>query len=420
MLKVQDGAGRAEPAARAEEFLEFAPDAILAGGIAYDFNNRLGIILNYAQSVADELPAGSPMRQDVEELRDAAHWAAALTRRLLIFSRREIMRPQLLDLNAVLADHDGLLRRALGEHVAVETVLASDLPGVRIDPWQVEQMLVNLAANARDAMPRGGRLRIETTDVELDERFAEAPAGRYVRLVVSDTGAGMAPAVAARAFEPFFSTKRNGQGTGLGLATVYGIVSEAGGDIHISSEPGLGTTVEVHLPAIPMSAFRASPAEPQRPEQPRGGGETVLVVEDEDRVRVLTQRILVGAGYRVLFADRGIGALEICACIEEPIDLLLTDVVMPEMLGPELVQRAIALRPRLKVLYLSGYAHGPLAQLDVAEPVDVPSTEQPFTAEDLLRRVREVLDAAPARAVRDPSARPDTSWRSTLRRSPAA
>jgi PAS domain S-box-containing protein len=365
----------------------------LAGGIAHDFNNILGVILNYAQFVAEEIEEGSPALKDVEEIRRAAERAAALTRQLLIFSRREVIRPEVLDLNGVVSDLDRLLRRALGEHVQLETRFAPDLSAVEADPGQVEQVLVNLAVNARDAMPGGGRLQIETGNVELDEdTLPDLPAGRYVRLSVSDTGMGMAPEVAARAFEPFFSTKPRGEGTGLGLTTVYGIVSEAGGNISIYSEPGVGTTVKVYMPA---SDVAAAPAESKKPKPvlAQGHGETVLLVEDEDGMRRLTERILVKAGYVVLAAHRGASALDTCRREDQQIDLLLTDVVMPEMLGPELVEQAIAIRPGLRVLYMSGYVHQVAAQLASPSPEEGTFVEKPFTATTLLGRVREALDA---------------------------
>jgi len=363
----------------------------LAGGIAHDFNNLLAVILNYAEFVADEIGEDSRAAADVEEIRRAAQRGAALTRQLLIFSRRDVVRPKLLDLNQLLSELEKLLRRALGEHVRLDTRPADGLWPVEADPGQLEQVLVNLAVNARDAMPRGGDLTIETSNVELDEELSEligAPApGRYVRLVVSDTGAGMEPEVVARAFEPFFTTKAKGEGTGLGLATVYGIVMEAGGVVQLYSEPGIGTTVKAYLPVsdgdMPAQETRQAPTPPSR-------GEAVLVVEDEDAVRRLTERILVRAGYRVTAASSAEAALAAFAG-EVVVDLLLTDVIMPEMLGPELVERASALRPQLRVLYMSGYTHQAIARRQVTDS-DVAFVEKPFTAQALLAAVREALD----------------------------
>jgi PAS domain S-box-containing protein len=362
----------------------------LAGGIAHDFNNILGVIINYAQFVEDDLPAGSAAADDVQEIRRAAERAAALTRQLLIFSRREVVRPQVLDLNVVVSELDKLLRRALGEHIELETRFSPEPVTVEADPGQIEQVLVNLAVNARDAMPSGGRLVIETSNVELDAETLrpELSPGRYARLTVSDTGTGMTREVAAHAFDPFFTTKPSGEGTGLGLATVYGIVTEAGGDVRLYSEPGIGTTVRVELPAI-----AGAPAQSERVklERPAGRGETVLVVEDEDGVRKLVQRVLETAGYDVMVADRGAAALEILE--ERPdVDLLLTDVVMPEMLGPELVAEASRRLPDLKILYMSGYIHQVIAGLDADTTDDFAFIEKPFTGETLRQAVRSALD----------------------------
>jgi CheY-like chemotaxis protein len=299
-----------------------------------------------------------------------------------------------LDLNLVAVELDGRLRRALGEHVELETRFAPELASVEADPGRVEQVLVSLALNARDAMPMGGRLLIETANVELDDAFGEVPIGAYVRLTVSDTGSGMTPEVAARAFEPFFTTKAKSEGTGLGLATVYGIVVEAGGKIGLYSDPGVGTTVQVHLPAS-SSPTAPSPSRAASAAGQPARGETVLVVDDEESVRLVTERILVGAGYTVMAATTGGVALEAVGRVEQPIDLLLTDVVMPEMLGPQLVERATRLRPALRVLYMSGYIHQAVTQLGIENPEELLFVEKPFTADQLLARVRQALDAEP-------------------------
>ena len=370
----------------------------LAGGVAHDFNNILGVILNYAEFVADEIGEDSPAYADVEEIRRAGLRAAALTRQLLIFSRRDVVRPRVLDVNAVLADVDNLLRRAIGEHVALETRAAPDLWPVEADSGQLEQVIVNLAVNARDAMPSGGHLLIETANAELDVEaaplYGDLPPGRYVRVVVSDTGVGMDTETVRHAFEPFFTTKPKGEGTGLGLATVYGILTEAGGAIQLYSEPGVGTTVKTYLPAsggevATRERARVSPAAAQ--------GESVLVVEDEDGVRRLAERILARAGYRVLSAPTGRAALDLCARERERVDLLLTDVIMPEMLGPELAERAVALRPGLRVLFMSGYSHQMIARRQVSAR-EVAFVEKPFTSDSLLVGVRETLDAEGADA----------------------
>ena len=292
----------------------------LAGGIAHDFNNILGVIMNYAEFVSDELDADSQARQDVDEIRRAAERAAALTRQLLIFSRREVVKPELLYLRDVVNELENLLRRALGERVELITRFGDDPCPVEADPGQIEQVLVNLAVNARDAMPDGGRLVIEVDTTDLDEEYAymhpDTEAGTYVRLKVSDTGLGMDEETISRAFEPFFTTKGKGEGTGLGLATVYGIVTGAGGRVDIYSEPEMGTTIKIHLPA---SEAAPGESEARSDERPAGSGEVVLVVEDESDVRRMAERILTKGGYSVLATNGGAEALEVCGQVEQPI-----------------------------------------------------------------------------------------------------
>jgi two-component system cell cycle sensor histidine kinase/response regulator CckA len=366
----------------------------LAGGIAHDFNNLLGVIINYAKFVADELPDGSQAREDVEEIRAAAKRGAALTRQLLIFSRREVVKREVLDLNALIAALENLLRRALGERVALEVILAEDLRTIEADRGQIEQVLVNLAVNGRDAMPRGGKLVIETRNAVLGEDYVRAhahlAAGDYVRLTVSDSGVGMDADVARRAFEPFFTTKPKGEGTGLGLATVYGIVTDAGGHISLYSEPDIGTSVKIHLP--PSSALVGLPTAPATA-TPAGRGETVLVVEDEADVRRMSERILTRAGYRVLAAVDVDDALRLIAVAD--VDLMLTDVVMPGMTGPELVDQIRGTRPDMKVIFMSGYSHRVLAHERLDRDTRSAFIEKPFTREELQRAVRKLLDAAP-------------------------
>jgi PAS domain S-box-containing protein len=363
----------------------------LAGGIAHDFNNILGVILNSAAFVAEDLDEDSPLAEDVEEIRRSAQRAAALTRQLLIFSRRDVMHPQSLDLNEVVSDLERLLWRVLGEHVLLETRFAAGLRAVMADPGQLEQVLVNLVVNARDAMPGGGRLIIETSNVDLDAEYAAmhppATVGPHVRLSVSDTGAGMDPEVVARAFEPFFTTKPKGEGTGLGLATVYGIVADAGGNVQIYSEPQLGTTIKVQLPAT--TAAPGTKVEHREPLLP-ARGETVLVVEDEDSVRRVTRRILINAGYEVLTATNAEEALEVCMQRGSTVDLMLTDVIMPGMLGPELAARVSVLRPGMPVVFMSGYSDQ-LVEHTTDTGEEIPLVEKPFTAESLLRGVGSVL-----------------------------
>jgi hypothetical protein len=373
----------------------------LAGGIAHDFNNILGVIMNYAEFVADELPPGSKSVEDVEEIRRAAERAAALTRQLLIFSRREVVQPEQLDLRKVVAELENLLHRALGERVELSTRFGEGLSTVEADPGQIEQVLVNLAVNARDAMPDGGRLLIEVEDVELDEEYTymhpDTEPGRYVRLKVSDTGVGMEGETTRRAFEPFFTTKGKGEGTGLGLATVYGIVTGAGGRIDIYSEPGMGTTIKVHLPA---SAVAPSFGSDRAAERPRGNGEVVLVAEDEPDVRRMAERILGKGGYSVIGTSGGEEALEACRRTEQSIHLLLTDVIMPGMLGTELVERVKAIRPELEVIFISGYSHEVLAPEALAEQDGAAFIEKPFNAGELLRAVRDRLGPGAGREPR--------------------
>ncbi len=366
----------------------------LAGGIAHDFNNILGVIMNYAEFVNDELPSGSKTSEDVEEIRRAAERAAALTRQLLIFSRREVVQPELLDLRKVVSQLENLLHRALGERVELQTRFAEDVAAVEADPGQIEQVLVNLAVNARDAMPDGGRLLIEVENAELDEEYAymhpNTKEGSYVRLKVSDTGIGMDGETIERAFEPFFTTKGKGEGTGLGLATVYGIVTGASGRVDIYSEPGMGTTIKVHLPA---SSAAPSPGRDGAKERPEGNGEVVLVVEDEADVRRMAERILSKGGYSVIGTSGGEEALEVCRRAGQTIDLLLTDVIMPGMLGTELVEQVKPIRPGVGVIFMSGYSHDVLAPQALAEQGGTAFVEKPFSSSVLLQVVRGLLDA---------------------------
>ena len=353
----------------------------LAGGIAHDFNNMLGVILNYASFVIEEAESAEPdvtmIAADAQQVVRAGKRGTDLTHQLLAFARREVVRPEPVDLNALVVGVQELLRRTLGEHITLIFRPGPELPTVTCDPSQMEQLLVNLALNARDAMPSGGNLVIDTGLLD----------GR-VRLRVSDSGRGMPPDVLERAFEPFFTTKGSGEGTGLGLATVYGIVTQAGGDVSITSEVGLGTTVTVVLPAGAASA----PADvAEQPAATGGHGETLLVVEDEDALRDVAGRILTGAGYRVLVAEGGAQALELAERHDGKIDLLVSDVVMPGMLGKELAERLVVARPGTRVLYMSGYAQPVLASQGTLDP-GVVLLEKPFTANDLLAAVRSRLD----------------------------
>ena len=358
----------------------------LAGGVAHDFNNILGVIMNYAEFVAEELEPSSQAREDVEEIKRSAQRAADLTRQLLIFGRRETAKPEVLYLREVIGGLENLLQRALGERVDFRTRFVDERMPVEIDAGQIEQVLVNLVVNARDAMPEGGRLLIELERAELDEEYAymhpDTEPGNYVRLKVSDNGVGMDAETVERVFEPFFTTKDDG--TGLGMATVYGIVTGAGGRIDIYSEPGIGTTVKIHLPIVESVPIRA-PVSPE--EAIRSDGQVVLIVEDEPEVRRMAQRILAKAGFIVLETSRGSDALEICADSSREIDLLLSDVIMPEMLGTELVEEVRKLRPGLRVLYMSGYSHEVLAPKALAESEGTAFIEKPFSSAALLASI---------------------------------
>ncbi|GAA3341939.1 hypothetical protein GCM10020358_35160 [Amorphoplanes nipponensis] len=365
----------------------------LAGGIAHDFNNMLGVIVNYANFVIEEAEAPEPDLQaiaaDARQVIRAGQRGTDLTHQLLKFARREVVRPRVLDLNAVLAENADLLRTSTGDRITLIIRPAEKLPPVTCDPGQIEQLLVSLAANARDAMPDGGNLVIDTAGARLEAGdHADLAPGDYVRLRISDSGAGMAADVVERAFEPFFTTKANGEGTGLGLATVYGIVTQAGGSVSLTSEPGLGTTVTVLLPA---GATEETVVAAPEPVATAGHGETLLVVEDEDALRDVAGRILSGAGYHVLTADGGTQALELAAVHEGAIDLLVSDVVMPGMLGKELAERLTDVRPDTRVLYMSGYAQPVLASQGTLDP-GVALLEKPFTAAALLTAVRRRLD----------------------------
>jgi two-component system, cell cycle sensor histidine kinase and response regulator CckA len=389
----RDRADRLELQLRQAERLEAIGK--LAGGIAHDFNNLLGVILNYADFALDE--AGEAARADLEEIRKAAERGADLTRQLLTFSRRDLPQLEAVDVNDAIADTESMLRRTLGEDVALVTRLHPELSPVRLGTGQAEQILVNLAVNARDAMPSGGELTISTrglsfADGERMSRLALAP-GRYVELVIADTGDGMSSEVAAQAFDPFFTTKPRGQGTGLGLATVYGIVRQAGGQVVIDSAPEAGTEVRIYLPAATADRLPAA----RRPETSReGDSEVILLVEDEGPVRRLAERILAGHGYRVLAAENGDAALEACREHDGPIDLLLTDVIMPGLSGAELAQQARLGRPELAVLYMSGYTGDVIARTAALDP-GAPLIEKPFTSGDLLVGVERALDPARAR-----------------------
>jgi two-component system cell cycle sensor histidine kinase/response regulator CckA len=364
----------------------------LAGGIAHDFNNLLTVIKGYSELMLDELDAADPLHHEVDEIKKAADRAASLTRQLLAFSRQQVLAPKVIDLNAVVHNMDKLLRRLLGEDIDLFTVLEPGLGCVKADPGQVEQVIMNLAVNARDAMPHGGKLTIETANVDLDEHYARdhasVKAGTYVMIAVSDTGVGMTDKVKSRIFEPFFTTKEVGKGTGLGLSTVYGIIKQSGGYIWVYSEVGIGSTFKVYLPRV--TAATDMPVVNTR--QPaRDGSETVLLVEDEDGVRALMRQVLHKHGYNVLEARHGGEALLMCERHQGKIDMLLTDVVLEQMSGRELAERLLKVRPEMKVLYVSGYADDAIVHHGVLT-AGMAFLQKPFTTEALARKIRYVLD----------------------------
>jgi two-component system cell cycle sensor histidine kinase/response regulator CckA len=370
-------------------------DAIgrLAGGVAHDFNNILSVILSYSEMLLGDLDAGQPMREDIQEIYDAGKRAADLTRQLLMFSRQQVLEPRVLDLNEVLGGMDRMLRRILGADVDLASVPSKPLGSVRVDPGSMEQIIMNLAVNARDAMPTGGKLTIETADVMLDEAYAndhvDAKAGPHVMVAVSDTGMGMDRATQARIFEPFFTTKDKSKGTGLGLSTVFGIVQQSEGSIWVYSEPGQGTTFKVYLPRVDAEA---DSLRSMRSAAIVGGTETILLVEDDDQVRAVSRGLLQKYGYHVIEARNAVDALQHLESESTAIDLLLTDVVMPQMSGPELARRARTLRPSLRVLCMSGYTDDSIVRHGVLES-RVAYLQKPFTPETLTRKVRDVLEA---------------------------
>ncbi|HYZ86531.1 MAG TPA: PAS domain S-box protein [Bryobacteraceae bacterium] len=362
----------------------------LAGGVAHDFNNLLTVVTGYCQLLIDQLSPGDPMVEDLKQVFRAAERGTGLTRQLLAFGRQQIVQPRVVDLSSLLADMNHILRRILGEGIELLIAIPPNTAKIRVDPGQIEQVVVNMVVNARDAMPGGGKLTIETQNLELGEeeaRLHSVEAGSYVMLAISDTGVGMDNNTKSHLFEPFFTTKERGRGTGLGLSTSYGIVKQNRGNIAVYSELGRGTVFKIMLPRV------FDPAEPElRPLEraQKGGGEKILVVEDEDAVRRVVQEMLEHHGYDVMVAPGGQDALAIFAN-QAKIDLLITDVVMPNMSGRELAQRLVASVPDLKVLYVSGYTDSAIVHHGVLEP-GVHFLQKPFTPDQLARKVREVLD----------------------------
>jgi two-component system cell cycle sensor histidine kinase/response regulator CckA len=361
----------------------------LAGGVAHDFNNLLGVITGYGELLRIRLD-DPRLRKYVEDILKASERAAGLTKQLLAFSRKQVLEPRILDVNRAIEHMEGMLRRLIGEDIQLVTVL-KDVPRIKADQGQVEQVLMNLAVNARDAMPRGGKLTIEAAVVDPDDAFRrehpDVPAGRPAVISVTDTGVGMDAEVRKHIFEPFFTTKELGRGTGLGLATVYGIVKQSGGHVEVDTAPGAGTTFRIFLPSVEV----APAIVPAAPEEVVGGSETLLLVEDEAALRSLGQEILRDQGYKVLAAGSGGEALELARNHTAPIHLLVTDVVMPGMDGRELADRLAPLHPETRCLFMSGYTDDAIVRRGVREE-GMPFLQKPFSIDALALKVREVLD----------------------------
>jgi two-component system, cell cycle sensor histidine kinase and response regulator CckA len=365
----------------------------LAGGVAHDFNNVLSVILSYGEILLREVKPGDPMWDEIEEIRKAGKRAATLTRQLLLFSRQQVIDPKVLNLNDLLISMDNMLQRILGEDVDLVSRAGQNLGRVRADPGGIEQVIMNLVVNARDAMPTGGKLTIETANVVLDEEYARehigVKPGPHVMLAVSDTGTGMDKATQARIFEPFFTTKAKDKGTGLGLSTVIGIVQQGGGSVWVYSEPGKGTVFKVYLPRVDAAV---EAAQPEVPAAMNCGAETILLVEDDDQVRAVARSILRRRGYEVIEARHAGEALLLCEQHSGAIHLLLTDVVMPRMGGPELAQQLANMRPEMKLLCMSGYTDDSVFRHGVLD-TKIAFIQKPITPETLTRKVREVLDS---------------------------
>jgi two-component system cell cycle sensor histidine kinase/response regulator CckA len=375
-------------------------DAIgqLAGGIAHDFNNLLTVIMSYSSLLLTDFEAGDPRRADLEEISNAASRASGLTKQLLAFSRKQLLEPRVISVNTVVMGIEKLLRRLIGDDIELKATLDPDVAFINADPGQLEQVMINLAVNARDAMPEGGHLHITTANTVLSkehtDRHLEAAPGKYVELAITDTGTGMTKEVQQRVFEPFFTTKGQGKGTGLGLSTVYGIVKQSGGDVWVYSEPEHGTTFKVYFPQVLEDAVTAE-AGPQEKENAPKGDETVLIVEDDAALRTLAARVLEGAGYTVLLARNGIEALAIASGHDGSIDLVATDVVMPKMNGRPLVEKLLETRNDMHVLFMSGYTDDEVMRRGVIDG-STAFLQKPFTPAQFARKVRDVLDQKPA------------------------
>jgi CheY-like chemotaxis protein len=365
----------------------------LAGGLAHDFNNLLGVILGYCEILGDRTDLAEPTRSMITEIQNAGTTGKILTQRILAFSRRQVLQPVVLDVNGAVNRTTVMLDRLIGDNVELVSVLQSDLGAIEADPGQMEQVLMNLVINARDAMPGGGKVSIETANVDVDEVYARQhppiEPGRYVMLTVSDTGTGMDLETQSRIFEPFFSTKAPGSGTGLGLSTVFGIVKESGGTISVYSEPGHGTTFRIYLPRCDKAPVVL---EPDKARPLRGGAETILLVDDCKPLRVLTQMLLEPLGYTVLSCGDSGEAFRIAGEHAGTLPLMITDVVMPGLSGPMLADKVASIRPDTKVLYTSGYTADEFAR-NSAPGTERAFLTKPFSRDDLVRKVREVLDS---------------------------
>ena len=375
----------------------------LAGGIAHDFNNLLTVILGYTQLVTDGIPRDSRLSDSTAQIKSAAERAAGITRQLLAFSRKQVLSPRVINLNDVVLNIDSLLRRLIGEDIEVFTVPANDLGSVKADAGQIEQVIMNLALNSRDAMPNGGKLTLETSNAILDDTYTRqhqpVEPGRYVMLAVSDTGTGMSPETLTRIFEPFYTTKEVGKGTGLGLSMVYGIVKQSGGYVWVYSEPNQGTTFKIYLPRVdqPVEGMAAD----KQPVTVMRGTETILLVEDDPQLRQLSSSVLAHCGYNVLVASTPEEGLAICKANHNDIRLLVTDVVMPRMNGRQLAERVSVMRPKIRVLYISGYTDNAIVHYGVLD-TGLWFLPKPFTLSSLVAKVREVLDS-PTNTAETPS-----------------
>jgi signal transduction histidine kinase/ActR/RegA family two-component response regulator len=367
----------------------------LAGGVAHDFNNLLMTILGCSELLLRDFDPEDRRREEVEEIRRAAQRATSLTHQLLAFGRRQVLQPRVLDLNEIVENMNRMLRRMIGEDIQFQTILTPGLWPVKVDPGQIEQVIMNLVVNARDAMPQGGRLTLETANKDLDEEYARrhisVKPGAFVMMAVTDTGCGMDAKTQSHLFEPFFTTKEKGKGTGLGLSTVYGIIKQSGGNIWAYSEVGKGSTFKVYLPRAQKMVKKCKPKE-VAPAIAKGT-ETILLVEDEEAVRTMISRVLQGSGYMVLEACQGKEAIEVCQKHPGPIHLMVTDVIMPQMSGRELAERLSSIRPKMKVLFMSGYPDNAIVHHGVLDP-GTAFLQKPFTLTALENKVREALETS--------------------------